>query len=284
MSSIAAFYLRDLEKDTVFIATDTLAVRKQEVTINDVKYPEYMHSFGSKILNFPHLKTSIASLGTQYLAMKAHEFVFMLRGVQDVDELIYAFESQFVGAMLNDASTLSFTLDDNAPDFIGMLFITGVSFKHVDASIPAVFQRPRPVILSTKLMVYKDRIVNAGFLNDHRDTYHDNFIYCMHPRIDDSIQEAIFNKFLPVKGHGYGNDSIYPVMLTEMFKEAHRKYHESGRDSIVSGGEVIITVMDNPRSGNFMCAQYISHRFTDFDDNLKEIVSMIRTEKQQTNK
>lgn len=284
MSSIAAFYLRDLERDTVFIATDTLAVRKQDTTINGIRYPEYMHSFGSKILNFPHLKTSIASLGTQYLAMKAHEFVFMLRGVQDVDELIYAFESQFVGAMLNDASTLSFTLDDNTPDFIGMLFVSGLSYKHVAPSVPAVIRRPRPVIMSTKLMVYKDRVVNAGFMNTHKDTYGDNFIYCMHPRIDESVQEAIFNQFLPAKGKGYSDDSIYPAMLTEMFKEAHRKYHESGRDSIVSGGEVIITVMDNPRSGNFMSAQYVAHRFPDFDDNLNEIVSMIREEKQQTNK
>lgn len=275
MSSIAAFYVRDKDRDTVYIATDTLACIKKEVVVNGVKYPEGLHSFGSKILYWPHLKSSVASLGTLYLSRKIDLYISTLRGIKSFDELVYAIETAFVERMLKDVSSLEVVLDEKSPDFLGLLFVTGLSYESIDIKSKIVHNRKRPILLSVKLMVYKDKVVNGGFINTEQDQYNSEFIYAVHPPIDPVEQESIFMAFEPLLVKN--SQSAYPTMLTQMLKEAHRQYVKSGRKTLVSGGDVIITIMDNSANMPLVCSQFASHRFEDFDANLKEIIELGET-------
>lgn len=267
---MSAFGMLAYPSGQVFVATDTLSCILEPIVKNGEELPETLHSLSEKSIYLPHIQAVVCCLGASFMSDRYHQFIDDHYAMTSLDELVLSTEDKFCKTMLSDDAAKSFVLDDKAHDFIGAIMLIGVSALDIDLEKGVAFNRKEKRIVAFKLSVYKDRVVKT-ILNPNPD----GFTYCFHPPLSQTVMDGILDEHERI-----GHDSVIhasQAILIDMMKEAHRMYHESGRQTMVTGGEVNIHILNH--SETLFVTSYTAHRFSDFDECRAEIIGYHRNRK-----
>lgn len=270
MSALSAISIRTKEIDYLFIATDTVAVNR------NIK-PESYHSIGSKSIYIPHLKTNVISFGTTWLAKKIHAFIDSARLIDDMDKLIFAINLAFYDYYKEEAKDISFNTDDYNDSFIGLIMLSGSSYKK-DCTDMFSDNRERSLLMVRKFVIYKDHVKDCGWMNTESDDYNGGIISIDHPQLRPEQIEKIdqVNKELIESNFIAGSLNI----IKDKLIANRQNYLDSGREGMVTAGEIHGTILSLSKGDTFgeglLVSQQILHRFEDYEEVKKEIQSNLQ--------
>ena len=272
MSSFGFVFIRSEESDYIFTATDSVAVINNKIEIEGKEYPERYASLTSKTLHIPHVKSIISVAGTGYLSMWLHAFIDEARALTGFDDVCKIITLFFYDHYKDLAKDIKFECDKFNPDFMGTVVISGVSrYKNIMDDISL---RERPLLMTRKFMVYKNRVVDGGWVNSESLDYNGyNIMDCCVPRLSDEIHEKVDKMAAPIMEKDFYTGSLFT--LKNWLIETNKMYLESNRTGIVSAGEIHATILslgkDDKYGETFTVSNMMLHRFDDFEEVLKEI-------------
>lgn len=266
MSTFGFLYIRGEKQDYIFAASDTVCVSKF-----DDKMEKY-HSLGSKGLYIPHVRTLFNIGGSHWLSIVTHKFIDNARALKGFDDVAFAIKECFHNYYKTEAENMDFC-DSNNPNFIGSIMISGPSYYQ------DIFwsdeKRNKPLLMTRKFMVYKDTVKDCGYINPEIDDYNGDICEAVHPQLPADFMKTVADESQEIMSKNLYTGSLYT--LKRWFIESNRIYLESGRKTMVTAGEVHVTVLElhaGPNGEmNFTCSQMVIHKFDDFDDVVKEITS-----------
>lgn len=252
MSALAAVFIGD----TIVFATDTICSdRSSKINKKGNELNETIVAFSSKSVYLPHLQTSVSILGTTMLSREYHRFIdedYSTRAISSFDELLSVTEKNFIKFIDRPEIKRFQKLDELAgSNFLGMIFLIGLSNHNNKGE-----EITSSTMKALKIMVYKDHITKTLMNHDY-----DQFMYCTHPPLPESILDNIFTK-----NAATSIDSL----ITDLITAAKNIYDSSLRKEPLTGGELNFTTMVYA-DGRLNTSHYTGHRFEDFKEIVQEI-------------
>jgi len=271
MSALAFIHLRDKKNDFLFFGNDTAVVKNTPFKKDGVEYSEKYIGLSTKSLYVPHVKTLVSVAGNSWLSRKFHAFIDDATALTGFDDVLVAVNYFFHDYFKETAKGIKFTTDPNDDNFLGAIILSGPSYNQT-LEVGSL-KRERPILMTRKFLVYKDRVEDFGWMNPEIDDYEGSLCNAVHPKIPDEIYKVVEEESKPVFENGFYLGSIF--LLKRWLMENNRLYNESGRNGTVTAGEIHGNVLhlstDEKSNQNLTCTQMMLHRFDDFEDVLKEI-------------
>lgn len=273
MSAYSSIHIRSKEVDYIFIATDSVATCNKSIVKNNKILKESYYSFCSKNLYIPHVKTSIFVGGSVWLSVKFHSFIDSARLLQDIDGLILATNTLFHKYIEKEAYETTFENDPSNPNFIGVIILSGPSYK--DGIYPFQTKRERSLLMTRKFMIWKDQVKDCGWINSESEDYNGtNIMTASHPQLPNGVQEKVFDNCEELMNQNFQVGSL--AILKETLIENNRIYNEGNRETMVTAGEIHATVMalnkDDTFGEGLSVSHAILHKFSDYEDVRNEIL------------
>lgn len=267
MSAISAICIRNEEVDYLFLATDSVSVRNEEILKDGFMLPERLHSLSSKNIYIPHIKTSVAALGSVWISKKIHDFIDRARLLENMDDLILAIRLGFHDYYKEEAEVINFGVDKKNEDFLGAIIISGVSY-YLDGR-KTENKRARPLLMSRRFMVYKSNVKDCGWINTESDNYNDtNMMDWHHPAIPNDLKEEIYSRNEEIMNQDFHTGAL--AILRDKLILSNQIYNHSGRTTMVTAGEIHATIMRLNKSDKFgeglTVSHIMIHRFEDFEE------------------
>ena len=272
MSSFGFLYIRSEAVDYIFTASDTVGVIQENIEIDGEILPERFGGLTTKTRHLSHARSVISVGGSGWLSIWLDEFLRSARAIEGFDSLLISIKHFFVEFYRSKAMEMTFH-DAGSPDFIGLIIISGPSYFE-DYSINDL-RRERGLLMSRKFIVYRDRVVDCGWINNESESYNGGIMEVCVPRLPVEISDKVANEAKEIMSEDFYTGSLF--VLKRWLIETNAAYKESKRQGMVSAGEIHGTILslkrDDINGETFIVSNMILHRFEDYEDTLNEIRS-----------